>query len=169
MKTYAHLDIKGFVCGIGMIYDVDTGRLAEVVQPFVDELGEDAGITAYGLHVIAVDDTDAVTAITIDTDELTDGQNGNYNKTFLRAMKHNNGAVAIDLPKAKLIAHDKRRAKRAAELAPLDIEATIPAKANQAEAARQAIRDKHATLQTQIDAATTEAALKQLLVDAGAL
>jgi len=90
-------------------------------------------------------------------------------RTFRNAWVKDGKTIKTDILKAKLIAHDKRRAKRAAELAPLDIEAAIPAKANQAEAARQAIRDKHAALQTAIDAATTEAALKQLLVDAAAL
>ena len=42
--------------------------------------------------------------------------------------------IRINLDKAKAIAHDKRRAVRAAEFAPLDIEATIPAKADAAEA-----------------------------------
>jgi hypothetical protein len=65
--------------------------------------------------------------------------------------------------KAKTIAHDRRRAKRAEAFGPLDIEATIPAKAAAAEAKRQAIRDADAALQTQIDAALTVDALKTLL------
>lgn len=73
--------------------------------------------------------------------------------------------IRINLDKAKAIAHDKRRAVRAAEFAPLDIEATIPAKAAAAEAKRQAIRDADAVLQTQIDAALTVDALKALLDD----
>ena len=61
--------------------------------------------------------------------------------------------IVIDINKAKAIAHDKRRAARAAEFAPLDIKATIPSEAAAAEAARQAIREKYAAMQTQIDAA----------------
>jgi hypothetical protein len=61
--------------------------------------------------------------------------------------------IAINLDKAKSIAHDKRRAARAAEFAPLDIKATIPSEAVAAEAARQAIRDKYAVIQTDIDTA----------------
>jgi len=61
--------------------------------------------------------------------------------------------IAINLDKAKAIAHDKRRAARAAEFAPLDIKATIPSEAVAAEAARQAIRDKYAVIQTDIDTA----------------
>jgi hypothetical protein len=61
--------------------------------------------------------------------------------------------IAINLNKAKAIAHDKRRAARAAEFAPLDIKATIPSEAVAAETARQAIRDKYAVIQTDIDTA----------------
>jgi hypothetical protein len=71
--------------------------------------------------------------------------------------------IKIDLSKAKDIAHDKRRAARAKEFAPLDIEATIPAKAQQAEAARQAIRNKYDTMQTQMNAASSIDELKALL------
>jgi hypothetical protein len=42
----------------------------------------------------------------------------------------------------------------------LDIKATIPSEATAAEAARQAVRDKYATMQTAIDAATTTDAIK---------
>lgn len=62
-------------------------------------------------------------------------------------------SIAINLEKAKTIVHDIRRAKRTAEFAPLDVKATIPSEAAAAEAARQAVRDKYATIQTDIDAA----------------
>lgn len=68
--------------------------------------------------------------------------------------------LRVDVEKAKDIAHEKRRAARAAEFAPLDVEATIPARAAQAEAARQAIRDKYAVMQADIDAAASVEALK---------
>lgn len=61
--------------------------------------------------------------------------------------------ITINLDKAKAVAHDKRRAARAAEFAPLDIKATIPNEAVAAEAARQAIRDKYAVIQVDIDTA----------------
>lgn len=70
--------------------------------------------------------------------------------------------ITINIDKAKAIAHDKRRAARAAEFAPLDIKATIPSEAAAAEAARQAVRDKYATMQTSIDAAADLTALKQI-------
>ncbi len=71
--------------------------------------------------------------------------------------------IVIDINKAKAIAHDARRAARAAEFAPLDIKATIPSEAAAAEAARQAIRDKYAAMQTQMDAAQTPEQLKALM------
>jgi hypothetical protein len=71
--------------------------------------------------------------------------------------------ITIDLNKAKTIAHDKRRAARAAEFAPLDLKATIPSEAAAAEAARQAVREKYATVQTQIEAAADVAALKTIV------
>jgi len=71
--------------------------------------------------------------------------------------------ITINLTKAKDIAHDKRRTVRAAEFAPLDIKATIPAEAVQAEAARQAIRDKYALIQTEIDAAASVQELKAIV------
>jgi len=71
--------------------------------------------------------------------------------------------ITINMTKAKEIAHEKRRAARSAEFAPLDIKATIPSEAQAAEAARQAIRDKYATMQAQMDVAQTPEELKALL------
>lgn len=71
--------------------------------------------------------------------------------------------IKINIDKAKQIGHDMRRAKRAEEFAPLDIQATIPAKAEEAETARQIIRDKYAAIQSQIDAAETSDEIKQAL------
>ena len=68
--------------------------------------------------------------------------------------------ITINLTKAKTIAHDKRREARSAEFAPLDIKATIPSEATAAEAARQVVRDKYATMQTAIDTATTTEQIK---------
>lgn len=71
--------------------------------------------------------------------------------------------ININLNKAKEIAHERRRAARSAEFAPLDIKATIPAEAEAAEAARQMIRDKYSTMQSQMDAAQTPDELKTLM------
>jgi hypothetical protein len=61
--------------------------------------------------------------------------------------------ITVNLNKAKTIVHDIRRAKRTLEFAPLDIKATIPSEAAAAEAARQAVRDKYAAIQIDIDSA----------------
>lgn len=71
--------------------------------------------------------------------------------------------IIINIDKAKSIAHDKRRADRAAEFAPLDIKATIPSEAAQAEADRKAVREKYAEKQIAIDAAQTVAELKEVM------
>jgi len=85
-------------------------------------------------------------------------------RTFRDAWQHDgNGNVVTDIPKAKLIAHDKRRQARAEAFKPLDVQATVPALAKAAEAKRQVIRDNDAKKQIAIDAATTETELKAAL------
>jgi hypothetical protein len=74
--------------------------------------------------------------------------------------------ITINLNKAKDIAHDMRRAKREEEFAPLDavIMKQIPGNdATEAEAARQAIRDKYAAMQVEINAASTPESIKTAL------
>lgn len=84
-------------------------------------------------------------------------------RTFRNAWRKQGAGVTHDMPAAREIAHEKRRTARAAEFAPLDIGATIPAKAQQAEAARQAVRNKYDAMQAAMDAAPDVAALKALL------
>lgn len=74
--------------------------------------------------------------------------------------------IRINIDKAKAVAHDMRRAKRAEEFAPHDevIAKRIPGTVEaEAEAARQAIREKYAAMQTEIDAATTPDEIKAAL------
>lgn len=74
--------------------------------------------------------------------------------------------IKINLDKAKAIAHDARRAARAAEFEPFDnaIAKQIPGSdAAAAEVERQKIRDKYAVLQAQMDAAQTAEQLKALM------
>jgi hypothetical protein len=71
--------------------------------------------------------------------------------------------LIIDITKVKGIVHDKRRAARAAEFAPLDVKATIPSEAVAAEAARQAVREKYAAMQVAVDAASEVAELKTIV------
>jgi hypothetical protein len=87
-------------------------------------------------------------------------------RTFRAAWKANGAAVEVDLPQAKEIGHNMRRAKRAEEFAPHDdiIAKQIPGHdAAEAEVARQAIRDKYAEMQDAIDAATTPEEIKTAL------
>lgn len=72
--------------------------------------------------------------------------------------------ITVNINKAKDIAHDMRRAARAAEFAPLDevIAKQIP-NSGVTDADRQVIREKYAVIQTQIDAATTPEQIKAAL------
>ena len=74
--------------------------------------------------------------------------------------------IRINIDKAKAVAHDMRRAKRAEEFAPHDevIAKRIPGTAEaDAEAARQAIREKYAAIQAEIDTASTPDEIKAAL------
>lgn len=71
--------------------------------------------------------------------------------------------ITINIDKAKAIAHDKRRAARSEEFKPLDIKATIPSEAAQAEAARQVVREKYAQMQVEIDTAQTVNQIKAVM------
>jgi hypothetical protein len=76
--------------------------------------------------------------------------------------------ITINITKAKAVGHDMRRAARAQEFAPYDeaIAKQIPGQMEGAEAARQAIREKYATMQTAIDAAATPDEIKAALAGA---
>lgn len=84
-------------------------------------------------------------------------------RTFRDGWEKHGKTVRHNLARCKEIAHEKRRGARAAEFAPLDVEATIPSQAAQAEAKRQAVRDKYAVMQTAIDGAADVAALKKAM------
>lgn len=74
--------------------------------------------------------------------------------------------IVVNIDKAKAIGHDMRRAARAEEFKPHDevIMKQIPGvDAQAAEAARQAIREKYAAIQIQIDAAATPEEIKAAL------
>jgi hypothetical protein len=87
-------------------------------------------------------------------------------RTFRGAWVMGDCCIDHDIDKCKAIGHDKRRAARAAEFAPLDevIAKQIPGvDAAEAEAARQAIRDKYAAVQDAVNAAKTPDAIKVAL------
>lgn len=74
--------------------------------------------------------------------------------------------IVVNIDKARAIGHDMRRAARAEEFKPHDevIMKQIPGvDAQEAEAARQAIRDKYAAIQEQIDVASTPEEIKAAL------
>lgn len=71
--------------------------------------------------------------------------------------------IRVNLDKAKEIGHEMRRAERAKEFAPLDVKATIPSEAAAAEVARQAVREKYAVIQSEIDAAQSPEQIKAAL------
>ena len=74
--------------------------------------------------------------------------------------------IVININKAKDIAHNKRREARTEEFKPHDeiIMKQIPgADATEAEAARQIIRDKYATMQTAINSASTVDTIKSAM------
>ena len=72
--------------------------------------------------------------------------------------------ITINIDKAKAIAHDKRRASRSAEFAPLDIKASIPSESVAAEAARQLVREKYASMQSAINSAETIEEIKTAIL-----
>jgi hypothetical protein len=74
--------------------------------------------------------------------------------------------ITVNIDKAKVISHDKRREARAAEFAPLDevIMKQIPGTdAAAVEAERQVIRNKYAAIQADINSATDADALKTII------
>ena len=84
-------------------------------------------------------------------------------RTFRNAWVKNGSAVVEDLSKSKEIGHATRRAKRSEEFAPYDdlISKQIPgADGYSAEASRETIRSKYATMQTSIDNAASTADIK---------
>ncbi len=98
--------------------------------------------------------------------EIVDAFDIPSDRTFRNAWVMGDCCVEHDLDKCKLLGHDMRRAKRAEEFAPYDevIAKQIPgADAVEAEAARQAIRDKYAEVQDAIDAASTPEEIKAAL------
>jgi hypothetical protein len=91
-------------------------------------------------------------------------------RTFRNAWIHDTSPSPVkiisDMPKARLIAHNLRRGMREVEFAPYDeiIMKQVPGTDSvAAEAARAGIRSKYEAMQTAIDAASNETALKTLL------
>lgn len=132
-----------------IIYQIGNGDVAVVIP------APDCGLS---INEIAAKDVPAGAAY-----EVVTVSDIPADRTFRNAWEKSGKTINENLAKAKAISHDKRRAARAAEFAPLDVEATIPAKAAQAEAARQVIRDKYAVMQAQIDVAASVDALRDIV------
>jgi hypothetical protein len=87
-------------------------------------------------------------------------------RTFRAAWVMGDCCIDHDIDKCKAIGHDKRRAARAVEFAPLDevIMKQIPGvDAIAVEASRQVIRNKYNDIQDAIDAAETPDEIKAAL------
>lgn len=97
---------------------------------------------------------------------LVDSSTIPADRTFRAAWVYADGSIEIDITRAKAIAHDIRRRRRADELAPHDriISLHIPGSdTDDAEAARAAIRERYSVMQTAIDAAKTINAIQSAL------
>lgn len=86
-------------------------------------------------------------------------------RTFRGAWRQVQKSLSVDLQEAKGIAHERRRAKRAAEFAPLDVEATVPLLAVAAEAKRQKIRERYDAVQRDINSANSVETLLSITRD----
>jgi len=84
-------------------------------------------------------------------------------RIFRNAWKEGSTKVSVDIPKAKELTHEARRFARDGEMAPFDLKVTIPDESAAAEAERVKLRKKYADLQTEIDASSTETALKSVM------
>ena len=124
-----------------IIYTQDKGTIA-IIRP------TDEALTIMTIEQIAAKDVPAGVLF-----EIVDDSTIPTDRTFRNAWEHSNSTININMPKAQDIAHDKRRAARSVEFAPLDIKATIPSEAANAETARQVVRDKYSAIQLDIDSA----------------
>ena len=100
--------------------------------------------------------------------EIVDDDKIPTDRTFRNAWVKGSGVVTEDVTKAKALAHETRRRKRAEEFKPYDdiVSLNIPGSdATAAEAERAKIRTKYTTMQTNIDNASDTAGIKTALGD----
>lgn len=98
--------------------------------------------------------------------EIVSSEDIPADRTFRGAWVMGDCCIEHDINRCRELGHDIRRAKRAEEFAPHDevIAKQIPGKdMSAAEVARQAIRDKFAVMQTDIDTATNPEQIKTAL------
>ena len=169
MKTYAYKNGSGMIVGVGRIYYAN-GQLTPGANEFVEELGEEDGIKAFG---DSVKQDSSLTTVVVATSEMPGGaSNGKYEKVLRGAFKHEGGhKVDVCLDTAKQLTHNIRRGKRAQEFSPYDeiIAKQIPGVGSEeAESKRQIIRDKYTDIQGRIDAAEGPETLTEIIVEIGA-
>ena len=136
---------------------------------------QDDGTAAIIIPAPGVTITQLLTSVPEGYDyEIVDETDIPSDRTFRNAWEHDKSEepqkIKHNMTKATKIAHDKRRAKRDLDFAPHDniIAKQIPGQAlKQTEAARQAIRDKDAVVQQDIDNASTIDELKAIVVREG--
>lgn len=134
-----------------IMYKNDTGGIS-VIYPTPEAL------ELFSIEEIAKKDVPMGVSFTIlEKDTLP------FDRFFRNAWIDVKDKIEIDLVKAKNLGHEFRRKCRQEEFAPLDVEATIPSKAQEAETKRQVIRDKYTEIQTNIDLADTPDKIKQAL------
>jgi hypothetical protein len=94
-----------------------------------------------------------------DSTDLPGGKpDGTYDRMFFPEFTDINHGTQIDVDMVKALAkaHMIRRLARTTEMAPLDIQATIPSEAAAAETARQQVRDRNAVIQINLDEAAID-------------
>lgn len=108
-------------------------------------------------EIVMKDSPSKISPIIVDDSDIP------QDNIFRDAWKIKNKKIKVNLNKAKEICHEKRRMNRDKAFKPLDIEATIPFKAKEAEAKRQIIRNNDDKLQKEIDNIKSVTKLKSLI------
>lgn len=103
--------------------------------------------------------------VAADTPEVVDEVEVPSDRTFRDAWKRGEQGkkLGVDMVKAKDVSHNRRRAKREEVFKPLDAQASIPTKFEEAESKRKVVRAKDAQVQTDIDNATDVEQLKAVV------
>lgn len=150
--------------GKRILYTNDSGILSVIIP--APTVQTDKGEVPTTLeHILAT--PSIAEALEGKTYEVVDADKVPTDRVFRNAWRHDTtdsaDKVSIDLAHAKEISHEIRRAARAAEFAPLDVKATIPAEAAAAESQRVEVRTRYAELQVAVDGCADAASLRSVL------
>ena len=141
---------------------IGTTVVSRYPLPIVTHPNTDCGLTTSQIAAEII--PDGCKYEIIDADKLGEWINVGVGSTAVQfsgsitQFDWDTGVSTYNMTKAKLIAHRKRRNRRYCEFAPQDdiVAKAIPGSATDtAEAARASIRTKYATMQTEIDNAST--------------